>query len=382
VTRPYTLEQLRRATLRRQFPRVRGRGPAAVTELVRRIGPIQSQAPRAPFVGIAARLPGADHAAIASAFEAYDIVKGSNIRGTVHVSVREHHPLLDAVTRRTLVAAWRKDLRLRWHEVDDVRGEIERWIGDEWRLESDLTDHMTAWLDAHESSESAAASKESHGRFLLRGYSALIRRPSSGAWEKRSPWLLRHAPPLLGTRSVGPDAALRALVRVHIASYGPSTRHDIAWWSGEGLTRVDAAVAALGDEVTARPGPDGATYFDLASLRPGGFAEPGLRLLPEFDSLVLGYHPRGRTRFLDEAHVDWIWSRTNGIFSSAVLYRGQLVALWRLVGSGRRRDFEVWPLPGELAPPEDEFVEPAAGLARALDVEIRELRMRPADRAF
>jgi Winged helix DNA-binding domain len=379
VTRPYTLEQLRRATLRRQFPRVRGRGPAAVVELVRRIGPIQSQAPRAPFLGIAARLPGVDHAAIAAAFEAYDIVKGSNIRGTVHVSVREHFPLLDAVTRRTLETSWRKGLRLRRHEVDEVRGEIERWLGDEWRLESDLTDHMTVWLDSHESAESAAVSKESHGRFMLRGYSALIRRPSNGAWEKRSPWLLRHAPPLLGTAPVRPDEALRALARVHIASYGPSTRHDIAWWSGEGLTRVDAAVAALGDEVVARPGPGGATYLDLANPPRGGFPEPGPRLLPEFDALVLGYHPKGRTRFLDEAHVDWIWNRTNGIFSSAVLYRGQLVALWRLVGSGRRRDFEVWPLPGEVAPPEDEFVEPAIGLARALDVEIRALRMRPVE---
>jgi Winged helix DNA-binding domain len=379
VTRPYTLEQLRRATLRRQFPRVRGRGPAAVAELVRRVGPIQSQAPRAPFVGIAARLPGADHAAIASAFEAYDIVKGSNIRGTVHVSVREHHPLLDAVTRRTLATAWRKDLRLRRHEVDDVRDEIERWIGDEWRLESDLTDHLTAWLDTHESSESAAASKESHGRFMLRSYSALIRRPSNGAWEKRSPWLLRHAPPLLGTEPVRPDAALVALARVHLAAYGPATRHDIAWWSGEGLTRVDTAVAALGDEVTARPGPDGVTYLDLTSPPRGGHPEPGLRLLPEFDALVLGYHPKGRTRFLDEAHVDWIWNRTNGIFSSAVLYRGQLVALWRLVGSGRRRDFEVWPLPGEAAPPEDEFTGPVDGLARAMAVEIRDFRVRAAD---
>jgi Winged helix DNA-binding domain len=376
MTRPYTLEQLRRATLRRQFPAVRGRGPAAVVDLVRRVGPIQSQAPRAPFVGIAARLPGVDHAAIAAAFEAYDIVKGSNIRGTVHVCVRDHFPLLDAVTRRTVAASWRNGLRLQRHDVDDLRAEIERWIGDDWRLESDLTDHMTDWLGTHESAESAAASKESHGRFILRGYSALIRRPSNAAWEKRSPWMLHHGPPLLGTEVVEADAALAALARVHIASYGPSTRHDIAWWSGEGLTRIDAAVAALGDEIVARPGPDGATYLDLADPPRGGRPEPGLRLLPEFDALVLGYHPRGRTRFLDEAHVEWIWNRTNGIFSSAVLYDGQLVALWRLVGSGRRRDFEVWPLPGEAAPPERELAEPVDGLARAMAVEVREIRVR------
>jgi hypothetical protein len=378
LTRPYTLPQLRRASLRRQFPRVRGRGPKAVADLVGRIGPIQSQAPRAPFVGIAARLPGVDHAAIVEAFESYDIVKGSNIRGTVHVSTREHFPLLDAVTRRTSEPGWRKVLGLRPDAVGAVRAEIVRWIGDEWRIESDLTAHLTEWLGEHESAESAALSTESSGRFLLRGYSALIRRPSRGSWEKRSPWLLRHGPPLLGTPEVDPDDALVALARVHVASFGPSTRHDIAWWTGEGLTRVDAALAALGDEVEPRPGPAGGTYFDLASPPPGGSGDTGVRLLPEYDALVCGYHPKARFRFLDESHTEWIWNRANGVFSAAVLFEGRLVGLWRLVGNGRRRDLEVWPLPGESLPPEGEFVEPAEGVAAALDVEIGALRLTSA----
>jgi len=373
--RPYTLDQLRRATLRRQFPRVRGRGPGAVAEVVRRVGPIQSQAPRAPFVGVAARLPGVSHDAIAAAFEAHDIVKASNIRGTVHVCVREQFPLLDAVTRRTLQGGWRNVLRLPEADVEAVRAEIERWIGDDWRLESDLTDHLTSWLEAHVSAEAAAASKESSGRFMLRGYSALIRRPSNGAWEKRSPWLLRHALPLFGTDLVDADAALESLVRVHIGAFGPSTRDDIAWWSGEGLTRVDAAIARLSDEVVARPGPGGATYLDLAEPPSGGRSDPGLRLLPEFDALVLGYHPKGRARFLDPAHAESIWNRANGVFSAAVLYDGWLMALWRLVCAGWRRSFEAWPLPGESLPAETEFAGPVEDLAHALGVEIAEMRL-------
>ena len=58
---------LARLTLARQFPRVDGqfsgierRDSQALSELIGRIGPIQSQVPRAPFVGIAARLPGID----------------------------------------------------------------------------------------------------------------------------------------------------------------------------------------------------------------------------------------------------------------------------------------------------------------------------------
>jgi Winged helix DNA-binding domain len=374
VSRPYTMGQLRRATLRRQFPRVRGRGPDAVAELLRRIGPIQSQAPRAPFVGIAARLPGVGYAAIADAFETHRVVKGSSIRGTVHTCVREQFPSLDAVTRRTIGAGWRTVLGLRRHDADEVRAEVERWIGDEWRLESDLNAHMTTWLAAHESEESAALSKEIHGRFLLRGYSALIRRPSNGSWEMRSPWMLRHASPLLDLPLPTPDDALDSLVRVYLASYGPATRQDVAWWSGEGLTRVDAAVGRLGEEVVARPGPNGATYFDLADPPRGGPADPGVRLLPEFDGLVIGYHPKGRDRFLDPAQVEWISNRANGVVSPGVLHHGRLVGLWRLVGSGRRRDVEVRPFPGESAPAESELAGPVADVARALDVEVRDVR--------
>jgi len=375
TTRPYTADQLRRATLRRQFPRVRGRGRGTVAEVVRRVGPIQSQAPRAPFVGVGARLPGVPYDAIADAFERHDIVKASNIRGTVHVSVPEQFPLLDTVTRRTLESGMRKVLNLQRLEVADVRTEIERWIGDDWRLESDLTDHVTSWLETHDSAESAVASKESSARFQLRGYSALIRRPSNGSWEMRSPWALRHGPPLLGTPVVDADTALEGLVRVHVGAYGPSTREDIAWWSGERLTRVDAAIARLGDELVPRPGPRDATYFDLAELPPGGQADPGLRLLPEFDALVLGYHPKGRVRFLDPDHVEAIWNRANGIFSPTVLHDGRLVALWRQVGAGRRRDIEVWPLPGESVPPEEAFAGPVEGLATALAIEIRDVRL-------
>ena len=375
MSRPYTEEQLRRATLRRQFPRIRGRGAAAVTELVRRIGPIQSQAPRAPFLGIAARLPGVNHAAIAEAFEMYRIVKGSNIRGTVHTSVPEQWRYLDAVTRHTLAGTWRGALGLCRRDVAEVRAEIERRVGGDWLLESDLTAHMTRWLAENESPESAALSEQSPGRFLLRGYSALVRRPSNDAWEKRSAWLLRYGPDLLGTDVVDPDRALAELARVHLAAFGPATRQDVAWWSGERLTRVDRAVARLGDEVTRRPGPDGAGYLDLAAPPRGGHPEPGVRLLPEFDALVVGYHPQGRTRFLDPAHVERIWNRANGMFAPPVLRDGRLVAIWRLVGSGRRRDLEVTPLPGETAPAEDELAGPAADATRALAVELRDLRV-------
>lgn len=53
----YTWADLACANLPRQLPRVAGRGSAGVVDLVRAVGPVQSQVARAPFVtGPARRL--------------------------------------------------------------------------------------------------------------------------------------------------------------------------------------------------------------------------------------------------------------------------------------------------------------------------------------
>jgi hypothetical protein len=83
VSRAWTWEQLAAATLKRQFPKVRGRGEKAVVDLVTRVGNRPSQVARSPFVTIASRLPAHPEDAITAAYESYAIVRGSNLRGTV-----------------------------------------------------------------------------------------------------------------------------------------------------------------------------------------------------------------------------------------------------------------------------------------------------------
>ena len=156
---PYTWEQLARATLRRQFPAIRGRGQADVVELVRRVGPIQSQVARPPFVAVSSRLPGASYADINAAYEDLDLVRGSNLRGTVHTCVRGQHPILDTVTRRTLANLWCRSLKVERVSVEDCRSAMEDFGRGEWRSPDELRAYLASWLADHESEESAAAGK-------------------------------------------------------------------------------------------------------------------------------------------------------------------------------------------------------------------------------
>ncbi|HEU0041276.1 MAG TPA: winged helix DNA-binding domain-containing protein [Jiangellaceae bacterium] len=376
MTRPYTADQLRRSTLRRQFPAIRGRDRSAVVELMRRLGPVQSQAPRATFVGIAARLPGASYKAVAEAFDAGQLVKGTNLRGTVHVSVSEQVRFLDAVADAARAGGCRNLLRLSRLDPTAVRAELRRWMSADWRRGEDILSHMSDWLREHESAASAELALTNPGADHLTGSSMLMRRPDQGDWARRMSWEYRVASTLIDSPAVSPEDALVELTRIHLRAYGPATRADIAWWAGEGLTRVDAAINALGDELTRRPGPGRDTYLDLADPIVGGHPEPGVRLLPEYDGLVLGYAPRNRTRFVAAEHIGDMRDRVNSVMSPGVLVDGRVGGRWRLVGSGRRFTLEVRPFPGVRQPAESEFADPVAALAKALDIEVSELRLR------
>ena len=86
--RRMTADELRCRTLSRRFPSIEGTEPEAVLELFNRLGPIQSQVPRAPFLAAASRLPGVSYKTINGLFDEHRLLKTSNLRGTVHTSTR------------------------------------------------------------------------------------------------------------------------------------------------------------------------------------------------------------------------------------------------------------------------------------------------------
>jgi hypothetical protein len=371
-------EELRQRTLRRQFPNIPERGAEAVLELFRRLGPIQSQVPRAPFLTISSRLPGVTYQTVCELFESHQLVKTSNIRGTVHTSVTEQFAWLDAVARRTRAAQLRNVLKLQQVSPEELAAEIEAFAATEWRPRAEIVTHARAWLAEREAGDDAGKAPELLSDSLLWGHSGLLRRPRDTRWEKRTDIFHQRA------RSLLPDlpecdfsAALAELIRVHLGSYGPALREDLAFFFGTGLGAVDDALRCLGDEIRQLRGPNDEAYLDLANAPDGGSSDPGLRLLPEFDGLLVGYHGRNRTRFLTEQQLPKVWAKVNGLFSPVVLYGGHLVASWKTITKGRRTDIEVTMLDPHPMLAEDLFVEAIAATEQILNLRITELRVRP-----
>ncbi|KHL17259.1 winged helix DNA-binding protein [Mumia flava] len=372
-------EELAARTLGRQFPRIGARDESAVTDLLARLGPIQTQVPRAVFLTASSRLPGIAHATLVEAFERGAVVKGTTLRGTVHTTTARQHAWSAAVSGVRLDASLRTALRLDRVDAAAVRAETERLASGGWIDRDSLVDRVAAWLSDHES-EGSGLVVDSHGRNVVWGVPTLVRRPADRRWHTRTDTLHRRAREVYADAVDGaddaPEAARAALVRVHLGSYGPATRRDVAWWLGDTLGAVDRAITALGDEVVVlADGKD--PVIDLADAPADERDDVGLRLLPEFDGLMLGYAPATRDRFVDAAHLPRIFNRVNGACWPVVLDGGRITAVWRPVGSGRSVAVDVRTLPGERTPDEGSVVAGAAAVGTVLGVEIADVRVGP-----
>jgi Winged helix DNA-binding domain len=377
VMRRLSHDELRRLTLRRQFPSISGTSPESILELFRRLGPIQSQVPRAPFLTLSSRLPGVRYQTVCQLFESHQLVKTSNIRGTVHSSTVEQFGWLDAVARATRAKQLRNMLKLERATPEQLAAEIEAFTAAGWRPRSEIVSHARAWLAERETG-AAADTPDALSDNLIWGHSGLLRRPRDTRWEKRTDIYHRRA------RSLLPDLtecnfadALAQLTKVHLGSYGPARREDLAFFFGAGLSAVDAALRRLGDEVVHLLGPNNEDYLDLADPPRGGTSDPGLRLLPEYDGLLVGYSGRHRTRFLTEQQLPKVWAKVNGLFSPVVLYGGQLVASWKTITKGRRTDIEVTMLDPHPVLADDLFSHAIAATEQVLDLTITDLRVHP-----
>jgi hypothetical protein len=267
----------------------------------------------------------------------------------VHTSTREQHAALNAVATRALATLWRRTLKLDQQQLDAFRAEIEALSADRWVTHDEIETHMRAWFAHRDLHATLKATENDAGRFAYRTHAAMLRRPraQSAGWDSQAQVVYRAAGHEVGEEVGDPQAALVELVRHHVSASGPVTRRDLAWWSGDGLRNVDAAIESLGEQLTARPGPNGLDYLDLVEQPAGSEVDPGPRLLPEYDAVLLAYDPAARERFADDAAVLHSWNRANGVHSPTVLVDGRLRGRWRLTRGGDTAVVDVEMFPGE-----------------------------------
>jgi Winged helix DNA-binding domain len=148
------------------------------------------------------------------------------------------------------------------------------------------------------------------------------RKGSASVWMSTADWL--------GTKRKSLDSAQCAieLVRKYINCYGPVTLEDVAYWTF--LLKRDVLMALdvlKKDLVTETFEPSSSVaYYSI----PRDHVEarvPEVVILPEFDSLLMGY--KDKSRVLSSDHLKQVFSGFGGI-SRTVLIDGFVAATWKM----------------------------------------------------
>jgi len=138
-----------------------------------------------------------------------------------------------------------------------------------------------------------------------------------------------------GWRDLPADQAEAELLRRYLHAFGPATVHDFAGWADFAIGDARAIWGRLAGDIAVlqtERGPAGLLREDLEDLRrsrPGGSST---RLLPNFDTFLLGHRDKGY--LVDFAHYKQVY-RKAGWISQVVLVDGHVAGVWSHEARGR-----------------------------------------------
>jgi hypothetical protein len=203
---------------------------------------------------------------------------------------------------------------------------------------------------------------EGQARIHLLGLAALQGRIIQGADRGRQPTfgLLED---WLGTvQAASPESPAAELARRHLRAFGPTTPADFAVWSGLSLTQARGAWKEISDPLVEFSTSGGAAWMLRSAVEAYEEILPqplSVRLLPAFDTYLLGY--RNRDLVLPPAYATRIQAG-GGVLNPALLVDGRVLGQWKLVAKRAGMEVQV-----------TEFEELSREVLDGLDEELAEL---------
>ncbi|SFR38112.1 winged helix DNA-binding domain-containing protein [Halogeometricum limi] len=335
-----------------------------VASVARRVCGLQAQDKTAMALSVRPRLPGSVAADVDRAlYEDENVVRTWCMRGTLHLFAAEDVPWLLSLLGPRFTARGPESKRLAEMGLDEPTVEravarIRTSLGDDGPLTLvELADRLRAdGIDVDPRSQAP--------NFLVR--QAALR----GVLRETAPKDGANAYALLEV-SERPaedrtrEAACERLARRYLAAFQPATLHDFVAWSGL-LTR-DAKPAweslretTTGVDVEGSP----ARLLDADALDGVEEREPVLRLLPAYDTSLLGYATENRP--VPPEFRSQVWPGA-GVVRPTIVADGAVVGTWRLDRSAKTPTVRVNPF--EVLPDETALESEVRDVGRFLDIE-------------
>jgi hypothetical protein len=302
--------ELGRATLARQM--LLEREEVDVVNAVGRLGALQAQEARPPFIALWSRLSDFEASDLVDAFAEKTVVRGTLMRGTVHLARTEDFLRWQPVLAPLGVEGLRKVVggRLEGADIDGAVEDVRKLFADAKELSAD---DVRDWIGKHRPSEDTRAV----ARIAL--YSLpLVRVPDGGRWGFTPKSKFTDSQHWLGR---DPRASAPSVIRSYLAGFGPATVRDAQQFLGGGDWQDVFDKLEL-----ERFG----KYYDLPDApRPGEDVEAPVRFLPDFDSLMLAH--ADRSRVIADAHRAQLTTKNLRV-RAVVLVDGMVAGFWKLAG--------------------------------------------------
>ena len=282
MTATLTRAQLNRATLARQLLLERER--VGAVEAVQRLAGMQAQEPKHPFIGLWTRVDGFQCEELLAALRERAVVRATLMRSTLHLmSAADYAAVRMALQPSRAVALRVLGARSEGLDLDAVLPAARELLrGTSLTFDAIRAELQLRFPDVNDRALG----------YAVRTLMPLVMVPApDGRWgfPRVSEFTLADewiAEPL------AQDAA-EALATRYLAAFGPASAKDLERWSAVGGMR--AVLDDMRDRLEVFAGERGRELFDLPDApRPDGDVPAPVRLLPEFDSLVLAHDDRSR----------------------------------------------------------------------------------------
>lgn len=359
--------ELNRATLARQMLLERASScELSVAAAVQRLAGMQAQEPKPPFIGLWSRVEGFSGPALLHAVSARAVVRGTLMRSTLHLfGAADFAALRLALTPPASVALRVLGARAEGLDPDAVVSAARELLAGR-PLPFDA---IRAGL-----SERFPGVDERALGYAARTLVPLVMMPDADArWGYPRICEFALAEEFL-ERPLAP-AAPEALVERYLGAFGPASATDVQAWSGVGamkrvLDGMRPRLEVFADE-------RGRELFDLPDApRPGADVQAPVRLLPEFDNLVLAYDDR--TRVIADEHRPLVTTKNLRV-KATFLVDGVVAGVWSLAVKRRVATLELQPFRRLAARDVKALVAEGEALARFAEPAAREHAVVVAD---
>ena len=360
-----TVADLNRATLARQMLLAREKTTALAA--VERLGGLQAQLAKPPFIGLWSRVAGFEAADLVALAEKRKVVRATAMRATLHLMTAKDYVALRPALAPMLAAAMAGVLRERAKGLDLTRVtaaarrclEARPLTFEELRLEL-----AREWPDL----DARAMG------YAVRTTLPLVQVPGGEDWGWPGSACFAVAETWLGARI--PDAAsAEPLVLRYLGAFGPASVKDAESWSG--LRGLAPAFEALGTKLARFRDDKGKELFDLvkAPRPPAGTPAP-VRFLPDYDNLMLGH--ADRRRVVADVHRPKLATKNLRILAS-FLVDGFIRGTWRIERARKAAEMVLEPFEDVARKARPELAAEGAALLRFAepDAATHEVRFAP-----